>query len=89
MTDTEAINIALSAMIVAGKILAPLLLVALAIGLIIGLLQAVTQVQEVTLTFVPKFIVMAVIFVVAGHWFLQLLVEFTVGLFNSIPNLLL
>lgn len=88
MSDADVLQIALSAMIVAGKILAPLLLAALVIGLIIGLLQAVTQVQEVTLTFVPKFIAMAVIFVVAGHWFLRLLIEFTVGLFNQIPSLI-
>lgn len=88
MTDTDVLQIALSAMIVAGKILAPLLLVALVIGLIIGLLQAVTQVQEVTLTFVPKFIAMAAIFVVAGHWFLRMLIEFTIGLFNQIPSLI-
>ena len=88
MSDADVLGIALNAMIVVGKILAPLLLVALVIGLIIGLLQAVTQVQEVTLTFVPKFIAMAVIFVFAGHWFLRLLIEFTIGLFNQIPNLI-
>lgn len=88
MTDTQVIEIGIRAMSTAGKILGPLLLVALVIGVIIGLLQAVTQVQEVTLTFVPKVAGMAVVVLIAGNWMLQQLVDFTRELINSIPSLI-
>ncbi len=67
---------------------APLLLVALVTGLIVGAFQAATQINEQTLSFIPKLIAMAVTLVVAGPWMLKVLVSYTRELFESIPSLL-
>jgi flagellar biosynthetic protein FliQ len=66
----------------------PLLLTALAIGLLIGVFQAATQINEMTLSFIPKLIGMAVTMVVAGPWMLKLIVSYTRELFESIPSLI-
>jgi len=66
----------------------PPLLVALAIGLIVGLLQAVTQVQEQTLSFVPKLVAVATVLVVAGGWMGGQLLRFTDRLWRAIPELM-
>jgi flagellar biosynthesis protein FliQ len=66
---------------------APMLLVALVTGLVIGVFQAATQINEMTLSFIPKLLAMAAAFVVAGPWMLRLLVEYTRELFMSIPQL--
>ncbi len=88
MSDTQVMEIGVQALWLAVKLGAPVLIVALAIGLIVGLLQAVTQVQEVPLTFVPKFIGIVVVFVVAGNWMLSEIVSFTRALFDMVPALL-
>jgi flagellar biosynthesis protein FliQ len=67
---------------------APLLLVALVTGLIVGAFQAATQINEMTLSFIPKLIAMAVTLVVAGPWMLKVLVSYTRELFESIPGLI-
>ena len=67
---------------------APLLLSALAVGLIVGVLQAVTQIQEQTLSFIPKLMALVVALVVMGPWLLQLWVSFTQDLFLQIPSLI-
>lgn len=66
---------------------APALLVALGVGLIVALLQAVTQVQEQTLSFVPKLAAVALTLVVAGGWMGAHLVRFTAALWEAIPRL--
>ncbi len=66
---------------------APMLLTALFTGLVIGVFQAATQINEMTLSFIPKLLAMAAVFVVAGPWMLRLLVEYTRELFTSIPSL--
>ena len=66
---------------------APLLLVALAIGLLVGIFQAATQINEMTLSFIPKLIGMAVALLVAGTWMLRELVSYTRTLIESIPSL--
>jgi flagellar biosynthetic protein FliQ len=88
MTDTAVIEIALKMMIVVAKVTAPILIASLAVGLSISLFQSVTQIQEVTLTFVPKLAVVALVILVAGHWMLNEIVNFTQQLFASIPRLL-
>ena len=65
---------------------APLLLSALVIGVLISLFQAATQINEMTLSFVPKLLVL--VLVLAGPWMLELLVDFTRALFKDIPNLI-
>lgn len=86
--DAAVIDIAVQAMVVAAKLSAPMLLVALSIGFIVSLFQSVTQIQEPTLSFVPKAIGVAVVLVVAGNWMLAEMNEFTTGLFDRIPALL-
>jgi flagellar biosynthetic protein FliQ len=62
--------------------------VSLAIGLLVGLLQSATQIQEQTLTFVPKLAGIALVLVIAGHWMLSQIIGFTHGLFDMIPRLI-
>lgn len=88
MTDTDIVHIGLQAMIISAKLAMPVLLVTLGIGFLISLLQAVTQVQEVTLSFVPKLIGVAVVLLVSGHWMLQEAVGFTRDMFHLLPGLL-
>ncbi|HYB65709.1 MAG TPA: flagellar biosynthesis protein FliQ [Steroidobacteraceae bacterium] len=67
---------------------APMLLVALVTGLIVGAFQAATQINEMTLSFIPKLIAISVALMVAGPWMLKLLVGYTRELFESIPQLI-
>ena len=66
---------------------APMLLVAIAIGLIVSVFQTVTQIQEQTLSFVPKLVAVAVVFLVALPWMMQLMVQYTTQLLRSLPSL--
>ncbi len=88
MTDTDVIQIGLDAMILALKLGGPILVVTLGIGLAVGLVQSVTQLQEQTLTFVPKCFGVAIVILVGGAWMLQSVVSFTTDLFERIPQLL-
>jgi len=88
MTDTSVIEIVLQALILVAKVAGPILATSLAVGLTISLIQSVTQVQEMTLVFVPKMIAVAVVLLVAGHWMLSQLVAFTDQMFALIPRLL-
>ncbi|MEI6317656.1 MAG: flagellar biosynthesis protein FliQ [Pseudomonadota bacterium] len=65
----------------------PLLVAALVTGLLVSVFQAATQINEMTLSFIPKLLVMFVVAVLAGPWMLQLLVDYTRRLFESIPGL--
>jgi len=67
---------------------APLLLVALALGLLVGVFQAATQINEMTLSFIPKLLGMAAALVIAGPWMLKVMVGYTRELFESIPRLI-
>lgn len=88
MSPNAVLDIALSAMTVAAKLAAPILITALVVGFAVSLLQSITQVQEVTLSFVPKAIAVAVALLVTGHWMIAELVSFTQELFARIPGLL-
>ena len=87
MTDTQIIHIGMQAMLVAAKLAAPTLLTALVIGFAVSLFQSATQIQESTLTFVPKLVVAAVVLVVTGAWSLRVLEGFTREIFAMIPTL--
>ena len=65
----------------------PLLIAALAVGLLIGIFQAATQIQEMTLSFIPKLAALAIALVIGGPWMLRTIVEFTTELFMQIPAL--
>lgn len=67
---------------------APLLLAALLIGLAVGVFQAATQINEMTLSFIPKLLGLALVLALAGHWMLRLITGYTRELFMSIPGLL-
>jgi flagellar biosynthetic protein FliQ len=88
MTDTDVVAIALQVMLVSAKLCAPVLLTALAIGFAVSLFQSVTQIQEVTLSFVPKMIGVGVSLLVSGNWMLDTMVTFTQQLFAQLPQLL-
>ncbi len=88
MTDSDVLDIALQTMVVAAKLSAPVLLTALVIGFVISLFQSVTQIQEVTLAFVPKLIGVGLSLLVSGNWMLHTLIDYTNDLFTRIPGLL-
>jgi flagellar biosynthetic protein FliQ len=66
---------------------APMLLLSLVVGLVIAVFQAATSIQEITLTFVPKIIAVAIIAVLTLPWMMEVMVSFTVNVFNQIPGL--
>jgi len=74
-------------MTVALKVSGPFLVAGLVVGLLVSIFQAATQIQEVTLTFVPKMLAVGVVIVVAGPWMLDQLVLYTAELYRSIPTL--
>jgi flagellar biosynthetic protein FliQ len=88
MTDNSVVDITVQSILLATKLAGPILLVTLAVGLGIGLLQSATQLQEQTLTFVPKLAGVALVLVLAGHWMLTQIIGFTTNLFSMIPSLL-
>ena len=88
MTDADVTEIAVQTMTVGAKVAAPVLLTALLVGFLISLFQAATQIQEPTLSFVPKMIAVAIALLVTGNWVLAELVSFTDHLFESLPRLL-
>ena len=88
MTDSSIIDIAFSTMMVAFKLSAPILVTSLVVGFAISLFQAMTQIQEFTLAFVPKVVAVGIALIVSGNWMLHTLMEFTVDLFDRIPSLL-
>ena len=88
MSDTAVIGLAMDAMIIAAKLCAPILITALAVGFAISLFQSVTQIQEVTLSFVPKLIGVGIAILLSGNWMLHELTSFTFELFDKLPALL-
>ena len=88
MDAGAVLDIGLDGLLVAAKLAAPVLVTALVVGFAISLLQSVTQIQEVTLSFVPKAVAVAVALLVAGHWMISEIVAFTTDLYERIPALL-
>jgi flagellar biosynthetic protein FliQ len=88
MSDTVIIELALRTMLVALKLSAPILLTTLVIGFTVSLFQSMTQIQEVTLAFVPKLIGVGLALLLCGNWMLHTLVTFTTDLFASVPSML-
>jgi len=87
--DTSAVlDIGFDGLMLAAKLAAPLLITALVVGFAVSLLQSVTQIQEVTLSFVPKAVAVGVALLIAGHWMIQESVQFTHSLFERLPGLL-
>lgn len=88
MSDNDVMHLAVQAMILGTKLAGPILIVSLVMGFIISLLQSVTQVQEMTLTFVPKLIAVALILLFLGNWMMHEMVSFTSTIIKDIPNYL-
>ncbi|MEO8622377.1 MAG: flagellar biosynthesis protein FliQ [bacterium] len=87
MSPQLVVDLARNAIMMALMLAAPMLVVALLLGLIVSILQAVTQIQEQTLAFVPKLIGVAAVFLVALPWIIQTLIRYTTELFRSIPSM--
>lgn len=87
MSEVEVMHIAQQAILITFKLAAPILVVSLVIGVVISLVQAVTSVQEMTLSFVPKLAGIAIVIVVSGGWMMQQLTTYSRELFGMIPRL--
>ena len=88
MTPETVIEVGTQAMKVTALLAAPLLLSALVVGLLVGMFQAATQINEMTLTFVPKLIVVGLVMLFAGPTLLNILLGFTTQLFEGIPGMI-
>lgn len=87
MTTEMVLGIGREAVMLALLVASPMLALGLIVGVAISILQAVTQIQEMTLTFVPKIVAVAVAFLVFFPWILNKVVGFATRLFSSLPNL--
>jgi len=87
MNQDTIVSLAMQAMQLALKLGGPILIVGLVVGLAISVFQAVTQIQEQTLSFIPKIVGMALVIVVAGPWMLGQLLVYTQELWSSIPTM--
>jgi flagellar biosynthesis protein FliQ len=87
MSQDTVVNLASQAMSLALKVAGPLLLVGLVVGLLVSIFQAVTQIQEQSLTLIPKIVGIAVVVVLLGPWMLGQLVAYTTNLYTAIPTL--
>ncbi len=87
MNQDTVINLAAQAMSLSFKVAGPLLLAAMVVGLLVSIFQAVTQIQEQSLTLIPKIAAIAAITVVLGPWMLDQMVAYTTNLYSAIPTL--
>jgi flagellar biosynthetic protein FliQ len=88
MTPETVITIGRQALEMTLMLAAPLLITALAVGLIVGIFQAATQINEMTLSFIPKLLAMAAVLALTGPWMLRHLVEYSRALIESIPGMI-
>ena len=86
MTVTQFIDISQKAIWVAIELGAPMLLVSLVVGLAVSVMQAVTQLNEATLSFIPKVVAMIITMVLLGPWMLQRILNYTATIINSLPE---
>lgn len=88
MTPETVMNVGRQALEITALLAGPLLVSSLIVGLIIAMFQAATQINEMTLTFIPKLMTIGAVLMIGGPWLLQNLVSFTVRLIQSIPQLI-
>ena len=86
MNEDVVIKLSMDALTLSLKIALPLMLAGLIVGLVVSIFQAITQIQEMTLTFIPKILVTAVVLIVAGPWMLDELISYTEHLWSGIPE---
>lgn len=87
MSQDTVVNLASQAMTLALSVAGPLLLASLLIGLLVSVFQAVTQIQEQSLTLIPKIVGIVLVIVLLGPWMLDHLVTYTTNLYSSIPSM--
>lgn len=88
MDPEYVLLLAQNALMVVAFVAGPIIIVSLILGLIVALFQAVTQVNEASLSFVPKLIAAAIMIIVMGPWMIGKLTDFTIGLYTSIPTVI-
>ena len=88
MTPEMVLDVGQQALWVTALLAAPLLISALVVGVLVGMVQAATLIQEMTLTFIPKLAVLGLALVVAGSWMLTLITDFSINLIERIPELI-
>jgi flagellar biosynthetic protein FliQ len=86
MDEGSVVDLTMRTLELSLKLALPLLMAALIVGLIVSVFQAVTQIQEMTLSFIPKILAMVVVIVIAGPWMLSQLTSYTRELYGSIPQ---
>lgn len=87
MTEMFALELGKNAVTMTIMLAAPMMVAALVVGLVISIFQALTQIQEQSLTFVPKILAVFGALLVAGPWLLKNLLNYTMGLFNMLPQM--
>ncbi len=88
MTEQAVLDIGWNTIWVAIKVSSPALISALVMGLLISIFQAATQINEQTLSFIPKILAMAAAMIVCGPWVLRIMMNFTINLIRDIPNII-
>ena len=88
MSEDTVIQLVVGAVELALKVGLPLLLIGLAVGLVISVFQAITQIQEQTLTFIPKILATVAVLIIGGPWMLDQLLSYTADLWGAIPQLI-
>jgi flagellar biosynthesis protein FliQ len=86
VSEDQVLNLGVEAIVVSLKVALPVLLVGLIVGFAVSIFQAVTQIQEMTLTFIPKILAMVAVIVVAGPWMLDQILAYTADLWSGIPG---
>jgi len=86
VTDELIIHLGQETLKTAALLAGPILITALVVGLIISILQAITQINEATLTFIPKIVVVAIVLVLTGPWMLDVMSRFTINLLENITD---
>lgn len=87
MTEDIIIKLGQDALRTTAMLAAPMLLSTLVVGLVVSIFQALTQINEATLTFIPKMIVVAAVFILAGPWMMDLMSNYTITLFENIATI--
>lgn len=88
MTPDVVIEVGQQALRVTVLLAAPILLSVLVVGLLVGMFQTVTSIQEMTLSFIPKLIVLVLVLAIGGSWMLTVMMDFMIQIFEEIPNLI-
>ncbi len=87
MNPSSIIDIGVQALWTAAELAAPILITALVVGFAVSVFQSITQIQETSLSFVPKAVAVSIALIICGQWMIAVIVQFTTNLFHQIPTL--